>query len=158
MTLKRWYSLTCPICGFRFSLQKFRPALKPILYPVQVVTGGGRARGFRVEKYLPWSTLPALKHVNAWNSLLCLYGRLADAYDHFYQVLGFLSPEMRRIPQEFQKPYAGAYRTSLLSEYVQAFASKDLLHDVVEPYSKAGYPDAYAHLLANPDLGGICNG
>ncbi|MGD0495780.1 MAG: hypothetical protein ABSB28_07030 [Candidatus Bathyarchaeia archaeon] len=155
--MKRWYSLTCPICGFRFPLQKFRPAMKPILYPVQVVTGGGRARGFRVEKYLPWTTLPALKQTNAWNSLLYLYGRLADAYDHFYQVLGFLSPEMCRILQEFQKPYSDAYRTNPSPEYSQAFASKDSPHDIVEPYGDADYPEAYAHLLINPASGGICD-
>jgi len=58
--------------------------MKPILYPAQIVTGGGRAKGFRVVKYLPWSTLPTFRQTDVWNSLLGLYNRLGAAYDHFY--------------------------------------------------------------------------
>jgi hypothetical protein len=126
-------------------LQKFRPALKPILYPVQVVTGGGRAKGFRVEKYLPWTTLPTLKQTNTWNSLLCLYGRLATAYDHFYQVLGFLSPEMQKMLQELQKPYSSAYQTSPFADYPGAYTTTESSMDVADAYQESSYADAYAH-------------
>jgi hypothetical protein len=131
--------------------------MKPILYPVQLVTGGGRAKGFRVEEYLPWSALPTLKQTIAWNSLLSLYARLADAYDHFYQVLGFLSPEMQKLIKQLQRSYEDAYRKNPLSEYTETYAPK-LPNDIVEPYSNADYPTAYVHLLINPTSGGALNG
>ena len=155
--MKKWYSLTCCVCGFRFPLQKFRPAMKPILYPVQLVTGGGRAKGFKVAEYLPWSALPTLKQAPVWNSLLYLYARLADGYDHFYQELGFLSPEMQKLIQQLQRSYEDAYRTNPLSEYTETYAPK-LTNDIVEPYNKANYPTAYAHLITNPTSGGTLNG
>ena len=124
-----------------------------IAYPVQIVTGGGRAKGFRVEKYLPWSTLPALKQTSAWDSLLCLYDRLGAAYDHFYQVLGFLSPEISKIIQELQKSYAHAYQTNPFSEYTRAYASTQTLPDIAEPYTDDDYSGVYAHLLNQ--IGGL---
>ena len=151
--MKKWFALTCPICGFRYPLKKFTPTIKPIVYPVQIVTGGGRAKGFSVEKYLPWSTLPTLKQTGAWNSLLCLYGRLGAAYDNFYQVLGFLSPEIRKIIQELQKSYAHAYQTNPLSEYTRAYASAQALPDIAEPYTDDDYSGVYAHLLNQ--IGGL---
>jgi hypothetical protein len=123
--------------------------MAPIAYPAQIVTGGGRAKGFTVEKYLPWSTLPTLKQTDAWNSLLCLYDRLGAAYDHFYQVLGFLSPEVKKLLQELRGSYADAYRTDTFPEYATAYAPTGLSEDITEPYSRADYPDAYAHLLMN---------
>lgn len=132
--------------------------MKPILYPVQIVTGGGRAKGFRVVKYLPWSTLPTLRQTEVWNSLLCLYNRLGAAYDHFYRVLGFLSPKMKTLLQELQRSYAHSYRTSPFSEYARLYASMQSLQDIVEPYTQDDYPEAYAHLLINPTFGGVWSG
>jgi hypothetical protein len=143
--LKKWLSITCPVCGFRHPLSKFRPEMQPILYPAQIVTGGGRAKGFRVEKYLPWTTLPTLKQTNAWNSLLFLYGRLADAYDHFYEVLGFLSPEIKRMLQELQKPYSHVYKTSPFTDYFTAYARTESFVDVAKAYEESNYADAYAY-------------
>lgn len=120
--------------------------MKPIIYPVQVVTGGGRAKGFKVAEYLPWSSLPALKQTDAWNSLLCLYNRLGAAYDHFYQVLGFLSPEISKILQELQKSYANAYGTNPIQDYPQTYA-KTPQSDIAETYIEDNYSGAYAHLL-----------
>jgi hypothetical protein len=147
--MKKWLALTCPVCGFRYPLTKFKPAMESIAYPVQIVTGGGRAKGFTVEEYLPWSTLPTLRQTNAWNSLLCLYDRLGAAYDHFYQVLGFLSPEVKKLLQELRGSYADAYRTNRFPDYVNAYTPTELPEDIVEPYSRDDYPDAYAHLLMN---------
>ncbi len=127
--------------------------MKPIIYPVQVVTGGGRSKGFRVAEYLPWSSLPALKQTNAWNSLLCLYERLGAAYDNFYQVLGFLSPEIRKILQELQKSYAHAYQANPPSDYARAYASTQTLPDLSELYIEDDYSGAYAHLLNQ--IGGV---
>lgn len=157
-SLKKWYSLSCPVCGFRFPLKKFNPAIEPIDFPAQIVTGGGRAKGFKVVKYLPWSTLPTLKQTDAWNSLLCLYNRLGAAYDHFYQVLGFLSPKIKTLLQQLQRSYVDSYRTSPLSEYVRVYASMGSLHDIVAPYGEDDYPEAYAHLLTNSVVGGLQGG
>lgn len=144
--LKTWFALTCPICGFRYPLRKFNPAMKPIVYPVQVVTGGGRAKGFRVAEYLPWTSLPTLKNTNAWNSILSLYNRLGAAYDNFYQVLGFLSPEIKRLLRESQKTYTDAYRAHTFPEYAQAYHSTQSIQDVADPYGEDDYPRTYAHL------------
>jgi hypothetical protein len=144
--LKRWFALSCPICGFRHTLQKFNASMKPILYPVQVVTGGGRAKGFRVEKYLPWSTLPALKQTSAWNSLLCLYNRLGAAYDEYYVTLGFLSPEIKKLLQELQRSYASAYLTDPLPNYDKTYCSGQPQQDMAVRYHEDDYPEAYAHL------------
>jgi len=156
--LKKWFALTCPVCGFRFPLKKFKPAMNPILYPVQIVTGGGRAKGFKVLKYLPWSTLPKIRQTEVWNSLLCLYERLGTAYDHFYEVLGFLSPKMKTLLQELQRSYADSYRISPFSEYAQAYAPSKSLQDIVEPYCQDDYPEAYTHLIINSFFGGAQNG
>ena len=153
LKLKKWLAFTCPICGFRYPLKKFNPAMKPIAYPMQFVTGGGRAKGFKVAEYLPWQSLPALKQTDAWNSLLCLYDRLGAAYDHFYQVLGFLSPEISKILQELQKSYAHAYQTNPFSEYTRAYVSTQTLPDIAEPCVDDDYSGVYAHLLNQ--IGGL---
>ena len=132
--------------------------MEPILYPVQIVTGGGRAKGFTVAKYLPWSTLPTLKQTDVWNSLLCLYNRLGAAYDHFYQVLGFLSPKMKTLLQELQRSCADSYRTSPFSEYARVYASMESSQDIAKPYCQDDYPEAYAHFLINPIPGGLLSG
>jgi len=139
-------------------LKKFNPTLNPILYPVQVVTGGGRAKGFSTAKYLPWSTLPTFKQTDVWNSLLCLYNRLGAAYDHFYQVLGFLSPKMKTLLQQLQKSYATSYRTSPFPEYTRVYASTQSLEDIVTPYCTDDYPEAYARLLTSQSIGGTWSG
>lgn len=119
--------------------------MRPFLYPVQIVTGGGRAKGFRVAKYLPWSTLPTLKQTVVWDSLLCLYNRLATAYDEFYRVLGFLSPKMKTLLQELQGSYAHSYGTSPFPEYAGVYAPTEASQDIAEPYREDDYPEAYAH-------------
>lgn len=155
--MKQWFSLTCPVCGFRFPLNKFNPTMEPILYPVQIVTGGGRAKGFRVVKYLPWSTLPKLRQTDLWNSLLCLYNRLGAAYDRFYEVLGLLSPKMKTLLQKLQRTYTDSYRTSPFQEYARVYASSQLLPDIVEPYCEDNYANslAYTRLLINPVTTGV---
>ena len=132
--------------------------MKPILYPVQIVTGGGRAKGFKVVKYLPWSTLPTFKNKDVWNSLLCLYNRLGAAYDRFYEVLGFLSPKMKTLLQQLQRTYADSYRTSPFREYARVYAQIGSLQDIVEPYCEDDYPEAYSHLLINPVPRGVYSG
>lgn len=153
--MKKWFALTCPVCGFRYPLKKFNPTLEPIIYPVQIVTGGGRAKGFTVAKYLPWSTLPTFRQTDVWNSLLCLYNRLGAAYDRFYQVLGFLSPKMKTLLQELRRSYAASYRTSPFPEYAEVYASPETSQDMVEPYCEDDYPEAYALFLINQVPGGV---
>jgi hypothetical protein len=131
--------------------------MKPITYPVQIVTGGGRARGFKVEKYLQWSTLPSLKQTPAWKSILCLYNRLGAAYDNFYQVLGFLSPEIKALLEELQKSYASAYLSDRTPEYAPIYSSIKSPDAIAETFSEDNYPEAYAHLLINPVFGGVSN-
>jgi len=132
--------------------------MKSIIYPVQIVTGGGRAKGFRVEKFLPWSSLPTLKQTEVWNSLLFLYDRLGAAYDRFFQVLGFLSPEIKKILHELQKSYPDSYQTSPFSEYARVYGSMESAEDIVKPHCETDYPEAYAHLLINPVSGGLWSG
>ncbi len=153
--MKKWLNLTCPVCGFRYPLTKFKPKMSAIVYPLQIVTGGGRAKGFKVEKYLPWSTLPKLRQTNAWNSLLCLYNRLGAAYDQYYLTLGFLSPEIKKILQALQGSYPDAYRTSKFQEYAHAYASTQPAQDIVDAYSAFDYPEAYAQFLKNQFLEGV---
>ena len=124
---RKWPALTCPVCGFRFPPRKFNPTMKQILYPVQIVTGGGRAKGFHVEEYIPWEALPKLQQTDIWPSLLCLYTRLASAYDHFYEVLGFLSPEISKILHELQKSYADAYGANPIHDYSYAYTKTQSL-------------------------------
>lgn len=156
--MKRWFALTCPVCGFRYPLKKFKPVMQPIQYPAQIVTGGGRAKGFTVVKYLPWSTLPTLRQTDLWNSLLCLYNRLGAAYDRFYQVLGFLSPKMKTLLEELQRSYAASYRTSPFPEYARVYASMESLQNIAQPCCEDDYPEAYTRLLLNPVLGGVWGG
>ena len=129
--------------------------MKPILYPIQIVTGGGRAKGFRVVKYLPWSTLPTLNQINVGKSLLHLYNRLGAAYDHFYEVLGFLSPKMRMLLQTLQKSYADSYQTGLFHNYAKAYTSMESSHNIVDAYHEDDYSKSYSHLFTNPLLGEI---
>jgi hypothetical protein len=154
--MKRWFALTCPCCGFRFPLKKFDSPMKPIDYPVQIVTGGGRARGFKVEQYLQWATLPSLKQTAAWKSILCLYDRLGAAYDNFYKVLGFLSPEIEALLEGLQKSYASAYLNDRTQGYASTYSSPKSPDAIAETFSEDGYPEAYANLSINPLLGGVC--
>jgi hypothetical protein len=146
--MKKWFAIVCPVCGWRHPTKKFGANIKPIDYPLQIVTGGGRAKGFRTEKYLPWSSLPHFANTKTWNSLLNLYSRLAAAYDHFYQELGFLSPGMQKLIKQLQRSYTTAYLTDPLPQYTEAYISKQP-NDIVEAYSKTSYPRAYTHLLIN---------
>jgi hypothetical protein len=69
--------------------------LEPVRFPAKTVTGGGRAKGFHVERYVPWSEISRLKEQpDVWRGLNCEYLRLSSAYDNFYYYLGFLSPSM----------------------------------------------------------------
>lgn len=141
----QWYALTCPVCGFRFPTKKFCPTMKPIIYPVQIVSGGGRAKGFKVVKYLPWPLLATLRQTDAWVSVLCLYERLGSAYDRFYEVLGFLSPEMKKLVQELQRPYGGSYSSSLFPDYGQVYSPADSSQKMADAYSDSNYSKVYAH-------------
>jgi hypothetical protein len=131
--------------------------MRPIVYPVQIVTGGGRAKGFRVEKYLEWATLPSLRQTAAWKSILCLYDRLGAAYDNFYQVLGFLSPEIKALLEGLQKSYASAYLNDRTQGYASTYSSPKSPDAIAETFSEDGYPEAYANLSINPLLGGVCD-
>jgi hypothetical protein len=131
--------------------------MQPITYPVAIMSGGGRRKGFTVEQYLPWTSLPTLKLTGAWNSLQCLYDRLGSAYDHFYEILGFLSPEIKKLLQEGERSYAHAYRTDPLSEYAHAYTPTQSLQDIAEPYDEADYSGAYVDLLSHQALEGVLN-
>jgi hypothetical protein len=73
-------------------------AVDPIQYPAQLVTGGGRARGFQVAEYIPWSGILSFKeNPDLWRALNCEYVRLSSAYDNFHHYLGFLSPSMSEV-------------------------------------------------------------
>jgi hypothetical protein len=127
--------------------------MKPILYPLQLVTGGGRAKGFKVARYLPWSTLPTLKQTYAWSSIVALYGRLASAYDNFYQTLGFLSPEIQRMLRELQRSYADVYGAKPLSDYARIYATPTSSSDIASAYSGDDYSKVYAHFTDVTTLG-----
>lgn len=144
--MRKWYALTCPVCGFRFQPSKFNPTVKPIRYPVQIVTGGGRAKGFKVVEYLPWSTLPALMKSNLYNSLQCVYDRLAAASDKFYETLGFLSPRMKLLIEELQKSYPDSYIISPFQNYARTYAVQQ---DITDAYAKQDdYSKVYSYLLS----------
>ena len=130
--------------------------MKPIDYPVQIVTGGGRAKGFKVEQYLQWAMLPSLKQTAAWKSILCLYERLGAAYDNFYQVLGFLSPEIKALLEGLQKPYTSAYLGDRTQGYASTYPSLKSPDAIAETFTEDNYPEAYANLPINPLLGGVC--
>lgn len=129
-------------------MKMFTPQLNPVLYPAQIVTGGGRGSGFKALQYLPWSMLPMLKQTNAWNSLLVLYDRLAASYDNFFASLGFLSPKIKDILQGRQNSYANAYVGSV-SDYVTAY--KPVSSDIVDAYRQSDYPQAYANLQVSEE-------
>jgi hypothetical protein len=105
---------------------------------------------------MPWPSLPTLKGTNAWKSILCLYDRLGAAYDNFYQVLGFLSPEIKALLEGLQKPYTSAYLSDRTQGYASAYPSLKSPDTIAETFGEDGYPEAYAHLLINPLLGGVC--
>lgn len=130
--------------------------MRSIVYPVQIVTGGGRAKGFRVAQYMPWPSLPTLKGTNAWESILCLYDRLGAAYDNFYQVLGFLSPEIKALLEGLQKPYTSAYLSDRTQGYASTYSSPKSPDAIAETFTEDNYPEAYANLPINPLLGGVC--
>lgn len=139
-----WLSATCPICRFRYPLTKFKADMNTIEYPLARMTGGGRGKGFHVQEYLLWTTLPTLKQTEAWSSLLHLYNRLAGAYDAYYLTCGFLSPEIKKLMQALQKPYSYAYQTSPLTDYPITYASTESSTDVAETYQESSYADTYA--------------
>lgn len=142
--MKNWLAATCPVCGFRYPLKKFSCQLRPIDFPFQIVTGGGRARGFKVQQYLPWSALPEIK-TQAWNSILSIYSRLGAAYDNYYEFLGFLSPKMGALVQRYQS-YADIYSIKTTPEYSRLYTNATS-NDFTEAYNHADYTDAYAYLL-----------
>jgi hypothetical protein len=150
--MKQWYAVTCPVCGFRFSPKKFNAEMKSILYPLQLVTGGGRARGFRVVKYLPWSILPTLRQTQIWNNILVLYGRLASAYDNFYQTLGFLSPDVQSLLRGLNQ-YADVYGTNPTSDYAKIYATPTSTDEIPAAYSGDEYSKVYAYLYDACALG-----
>ena len=127
--------------------------MKPIEYPVQIVTGGGRARGFKVAKYLSWSDLPRLEGTDVWQSLLFLYDRLATGYDHYYDILGFMSPKMKALLQTLQGSYANSYRTNPYENYHKAFGTD--FRDIAEAYAETDYSRAYTNTLISTPLGGM---
>jgi hypothetical protein len=117
--------------------------MRTILYPLQVVTGGGRARGFRVEKYLPWENLLELQaKTEVWDAIECLYRRLAAAYDHFYEVCGFLSPLMTELIGELRRSYADSYLIS--QAYTPAY--NPISSNIAKAYADVDYSDAYTLL------------
>ena len=144
--MKTWYAFTCCICGFRHPITRFTAKLQPIVFPVQLVTGGGRAKGFRVVKYLPWSSLPSFARTETWNSILCLYNRLGAAYDLFYETLGFMSPKMRML---LQSSYAVAYQPNPLDNYSAAYGAASMSQGIVESYTRDDISDAYSESLSS---------
>lgn len=99
--------------------------------------------------------LTTLQRTDAWVSVLCLYERLACAYDRFYEVLGFLSPEMRKLLQEFQKPYGGSYSTSLFPDYGQVYSPTDSLQKIADSYPDVDYSEVYVYgLMHQVERGG----
>ena len=65
---------------------------------MQMVCSGGRAKGFHVVQYVPWSELSRfIDNAQVWRALNCEYIRLASAYDNFHYYLHFLSPRMQAI-------------------------------------------------------------
>jgi len=94
--MKTWYALTCPVCGFRYTLRKFTATLMPITHPAQLVTGGGRAKGFQVAERIAWADLRSLDPTSdLMHAINCEYWRLAQAFDNFHFHLGYLSPAMK---------------------------------------------------------------
>jgi len=145
--LKQWYALVCPICGWRHLPRKFSQNPEPITYPVQLVTGGGRARGFNAVRYLPWSALPTLRQTGIWTGLLCLYNRLGAAYDNFYEVLGLSSPKMKTLLQKLRS-YEDTYQIGP-SHYSALYARTP--PDIAESYCvNLDYPETYESLLTPP--------
>jgi hypothetical protein len=123
----------------------FTSPLNPVLYPAQIVTGGGRGSGFKALQYVPWSMLPTLKQTSAWDSLLVLYDRLAASYDRFYGACGFLSPRMTALIEELRKSYTDSYLTSPFPPYTQTYPHT--CSDIAEAYADTDYSEAYALLL-----------
>jgi len=138
--MKKWFSIVCPVCGWRHLPRKFSQNPEPITYPVQVVAGGGRARGFKVVRYLPYAMLPTLRQTEVWTSILCLYDRLAASYDSYFEVLGFLSPKMKLLLQEL-RPYENPYMIET-SHYCAVYSQPS--PDIIAPYRvTSDYSQAY---------------
>lgn len=101
---KIWFAVSCPVCGFRHPLRKFTASLTPIAYPIQVVTGGGRAKGFKVARRIGWASLPSLDpSSDLMQAVNCEYSRLAEAYDNFHFYLGYLSPAMKALTDSLRE-------------------------------------------------------
>jgi hypothetical protein len=94
-----------------------------------------------------------LKQTKTWTNVLFLYDRLGSAYDQFFEVLGFLSPQMKALLLA-SGSYAHAYRTSQSSIYSGIYASQDSLNNV-EPYSEEDYSKVYSQPSLSPVIGGI---
>jgi hypothetical protein len=143
--MKTWLANTC-LCNMRFPLSKFKPSMKPIIYPLQIVTGGGYAKGFQTVKYLPWSSLPSYFGTEVWTNILCYYNRLSAVYDHFYETLGFLSPKMRIL---LQAAYPLSYKPTPLENYPAIYSQTSEDQDIVKSYIDDDITDAYfASLLS----------
>jgi len=85
--------------------------------------------------------LPTLRKTEVWSSLLCLYDRLADAYDRYFEILGFLSPRMQLLLQELRRSYGDTYGIETLS-YGAVYSQSPL--DVTAPYRvHSDYSKAY---------------
>lgn len=97
--MKQCVNLSCVTCGFRFWPETvIKKSLKTIDHPIQIVCSAGRAKGFRVVQYVPWSELSRFRdNVQVWRAVNCEYIRLASAYDNFHLHLGFLSPRILEI-------------------------------------------------------------
>jgi hypothetical protein len=133
--MKTWVNLSCPVCGFRHSSQRFvRSAQQPIQYPLQVVSGGGRGSGFHVLRYIPWTELPNLERDSeAWRAINCEYLQLSSAYDNFHTSLGFLSPKIKSIIESLEEEI---FRLKLLhKELLERYSRQSLL---VHPNDKLG--------------------
>jgi hypothetical protein len=97
--MKECFNVSCFGCGFRFWPETvIKKSLKTIDYPIQMVCSAGRARGFRVIRYVPWSELSTFRdNLQVWRAINCEYMRLAYAYDNFHHYLHFVSPRMQSI-------------------------------------------------------------
>lgn len=128
--MKTWINISCPVCHFRHPLRRFTKNIEPIEHPLQLVTGGGRAKGFHVMRYIPWSELPTFRqNPEVWTAVNSEYLRLSFAYDRFYTTLGFLSPEVNSIIESLEKE---VFRLRVLNkELLDQFSRQSLLvrHD-----------------------------
>jgi hypothetical protein len=142
-----WWSFLCPVCGFQHLPRRFKPEMKPILYPARIMTGGGRARGFKVVRQLPWKDLAELRtDTSLWSSVQSLYTRLAYGFDMFFLHLGYLSPGMVKLLQKAQSSYADIYLTNTVADIGQAYSPVDLSENTS---GWSDYSEVYRSLFKN---------